>query len=110
MITGLLLPTLALMALAMLVPRLVERQVPESLTGLALCAAVSALALWGLSALGFAGLYALDDPLVLDLLGRDPAGGLRHFAGLGAKAALIWLPVLLLVVSTAPRRWKTAIW
>ncbi len=110
MITGLVLPTVLLMALAVAVPRLLERALPESLPGLALCAAVSALLLWLAASAGFAWLYAARGPGLLSALGTAPLGGLRHFLALGGSAALIWAPVMLLVVSTAPRRWKTARW
>jgi hypothetical protein len=45
---------------------------------------------------------------MIALLGRSD--GIWHLLNLGAKAALIWAPVLALVVTTAPRRWKTAVW
>ncbi|KUF10610.1 hypothetical protein [Pseudoponticoccus marisrubri] len=110
MITALLLPTLALMALAVLVTRGIEALVPESPAGLAAIAVLSSLALWLLSAAGFAGLYLIRDAQIAVVLGAAPQAGLRHFLGLGAKAALIWAPLVLLVVATAPRRWKTATW
>lgn len=104
------LPALLLVALAVIVPRLLERAVPESLAGLVLLGLLSALALWLMSALGFALLYRLQGPDVVALLGARPVDGLGHFLRLGAKAALIWLPVMVLAVSTAPRRWRTSVW
>lgn len=108
MITGLLLPTLALMALAVLIPRSIERWTPETLFGLALTAFLGAIALWLCSGLLFALLYNWQDPRVLDLLGQSR--GAAHLATLGLKAAIIWAPMLLLTVITAPRRWKTNVW
>lgn len=107
MITGLLLPTLILVALTFAVARMVERFMPETLPGLALQAVISALLLWVLSSLLFAILYTLEAPGAVWLI---QSGGWRHFMMLGAQAALVWGPVLALVVSTAPRRWTTAVW
>lgn len=104
------LPALLLVASSILVPRLLERLVPESLAGLTLLGLLSALALWLLSAAGFALLYRMQGPGMVALLGARPLAGFGHFLGLGAKASLIWAPVLVLTVSTAPRRWRDAVW
>ncbi len=104
------LPALVLVAISILVPRLLERTVPESLPGLVALGAISGVALWFLSALGFALLYRVQGPEMVELLGARPLAGLVHFLTLGAKAALIWAPVLVLAVSTAPRRWREAVW
>ncbi len=110
MIADLLLPALGLMLLAVLVARGVEVLVPESLVGLAAMALVSALLCWGLASAGFALLYVQEDARILTLLGDAPTASAGHFLRLGGRAALIWAPILLLVVTTAPRRWKTAVW
>ncbi|MBV2359576.1 hypothetical protein KUH32_07310 [Thalassococcus sp. CAU 1522] len=110
MLTQLALPTLVLMALALAVPRLGERLVPETLVGLVALGIGSAIMLWLLSAAGFALSYLWRSPEVADLLGVLPGSGARHFLVLGLKAGLIWGPVLILAVSTAPRRWKTERW
>ncbi|SDY49816.1 hypothetical protein SAMN05444340_10953 [Citreimonas salinaria] len=110
MIAALALPTLVLFALAVAVARGVEALVPETPAGLALQAALSAVALTLLSAAAFAGLYAAGDAPLSTLLGADPRGGVMHFLGLGLKSALIWAPPMLLVVVTAPRRWRHGRW
>lgn len=110
MIADLLLPALGLMLMAFVVTRGVEVLVPETVTGLAVMAAVSALLCWPLASVGFALLYGVQDGRILALLGEVPAASAGHFLRLGAKAALLWGPILLLTVSTAPRRWKTAVW
>lgn len=110
MILSLALPAILLIAAAILVPRGLEPVVPESLGGLVLLGVLSAMALWALSGLGFALLYHLRGATFALLAGENAAPAFRHFAALGLKAALIWLPVLVLAVSTAPRRWKTATW
>ena len=110
MILQLLLPVLALMLVAALVTRGVEALVPESLGGLAATTVISALLVWLLTAAGFAALYTIKDAKVWELLGQAPRASLGYFLRLGASAVLIWGPVLLLVISTAPRRWKTAVW
>lgn len=110
MILQLLFPALGLMLVSVLVARGVEALMPESIGGIAATFAISALLVWLLASAGFAGLYTLEDPRVLALLGETPSASVRHFLRLGASAALIWAPVLLITVSTAPRRWKTAVW
>ncbi|MBV7395148.1 hypothetical protein [Mameliella sediminis] len=110
MIVELFLPAIGLMLITALVTRGVERLMPESLPGLALTAVVSALLVWGIASGGFALLYVMRDARVLALMEQTPATSTSHFLSLGASAALIWAPVLLLTVTTAPRRWKTAVW
>lgn len=110
MVAALALPTLVLLALAVVVARGVEALVPETPAGLVLQAAFSAVALTALSALAFAGLYAAGDVPLATLIDADPSGGIAHFAGLGLKSALIWAPPMLLVVITAPRRWRHGRW
>ncbi|MDJ0822011.1 MAG: hypothetical protein QNJ09_09430 [Paracoccaceae bacterium] len=110
MIVSLLIPTLILMATAAIVTRLVEAVLPESMAAMALCLGLSAALVWLLAAIGFAALYALELPQAISLLGDRPEAGLRHFLILGAKAGLIWGPIVLLVVATSPQRWKTATW
>ena len=96
------------MVAAVLVTRLVERCAPESVAGIAGTALVSALAMWLLSSGGFALLYLWQDARIAGLIGAGQGAG--HFLRLGAKAALIWGPLVAITVATAPRRWKTATW
>lgn len=110
MTIGLILSAVALATAAILVTRLIERVVPETLPGLGLLAVVAFVTMWLVSALGFAVAYQMQDAQVLTLFGAQPGAGARHFAGLGVKAGLIWAPIVLLVVVTAPRRWKNAVW
>jgi hypothetical protein len=110
MILSLIAPVVGLALLAVLVPRGIERLVPETIVGIGLMAVLSAVVLWLLSAGGFALLYLYQDSRILTLLADTPGAGSDHFLRLGANAALIWAPVLILVVTTAPRRWKTAVW
>lgn len=107
---SLILPALLLTGLAVLVPLLVERRMPETLGGLLLGGLLSALVVWLLSAALFAGLYSLQGPGVLEILRVAPGSGLWHFLKLGAQAALLWAPILVLVVGTSARRWKEAVW
>lgn len=107
-LASLALPTLLLMGLAVLITRLLELVVPETLVGLGLLTLLAMGLMWGLSGLVFAGLYLWQDARIADLLGAGE--GLGHFAALGAKSALIWAPLVFLVVCTAPRRWRQAVW
>lgn len=108
MLVALGLPIAALMLAALLVTRAVTARVPESVPGLLAAACISAVILWGLSAAGFAALYRIEGAPAA-LIGTAP-GGLGHFLSLGAKAALIWAPMMALVIVTAPRRWRDAVW
>lgn len=108
MIAGLLLPTIVLMIMGVLVTRGLERVVPETLLGLALNAVIASVILWLLSALLFAVLYQWQDDRVLRLLGQS--SGAQHLLAVGAKAAIIWGPLMCLTVATSPRRWKTNVW
>lgn len=108
MVLQILFQILALCVLTVLVTRGVEAMMPESVAGIALTGIVSALLVWLLASGGFALLYVLQDARILGLLDQGPLAG--HFLRLGFSAGLIWAPILLLVVTTAPRRWKTAVW
>ncbi len=110
MITQLVLPILALACVTVLITRAVEALLPESLPGIAATGVISTMLTWLAASAGFAGLYALQDPRILSWIGQVPQAGVGHFLTLGASAAMIWAPILLLVVITAPGRWKTATW
>ncbi len=109
MILGLALPTILLMAAAVLATRGIEALLPESLGGMAVTLVLSCLALWCVSSLGFAALY-IAEGVPVAALGLTEEASILHFLSLGARAALIWAPIVLLVIVTAPRRWKTSRW
>ena len=108
MVVEILIQIVALAVVTVLATRGIEALMPESLLGIALTGLVSALVVWLLASGGFAVLYAMQDTRVLGLMAEGPAIG--HFLRLGFSAGLVWAPILLLVVTTAPRRWKTAVW
>lgn len=110
MILGVLLPVAALIAAAILVPRGLERAMPESLQGLILNGVISAAVLTVMAAGYFFLAYLWRSTAILDLAGIAPASTLGHFLRLGLGSAIIWAPVLVLAVSTAPKRWKEAVW
>ena len=110
MILSVVVPVLLLGTLAIIVPRVFEALLPESVTGIALTGLLSTVVLWLLASAAFALLYAIEDARVLKLLADVPSAGVGHFLQLGINAALIWGPVLVLVLTTAPRRWKTSVW
>lgn len=110
MFTELVIPAVFLGIAAILVPRRIERYVPETVAGLALLTALSSLALLLLSAAGFSVMYQIESPELTERLLRGGVAGVGHFLSLGAKAGLIWGPILALSVSTAPRRWQTNTW
>jgi hypothetical protein len=85
-------------------PWLLARGLGRRPWALVLNAALSALLLMALGAGYFLALYAVQDPRVLALARAEPASAVRHFAGLGAMAGLIWAPVLLVSLLSLPRR------
>jgi hypothetical protein len=109
-ILGVALPVIVLAALAVLVPRLMERAVPESLGGLILNGVGSALVLSVLSAGYFAAAYAMRSSALLDLAGIAPGRTAAHFLRLGLMSGIVWAPVMVLAVASAPKRWKEAVW
>ncbi|WGW04432.1 hypothetical protein [Tropicibacter oceani] len=108
MLLGLALPVVILLILSVLVTRGVEALMPESMAGIVATLIVSALLMWGIAAGLFAGLYLWRGVTVAAVFGAPE--GWRHFLWLGGRAALIWAPLVLLVVVTAPRRWKETVW
>lgn len=110
MFTQLFIPAVFLGFAAILVPRRIERYVPETVGGLVFLTLLSSIALLLISAVGFSALYQVENPELTERLLRSGANGFGHFISLGAKAGLIWGPILALVVSTAPRRWQTNTW
>ncbi|MFZ7090901.1 hypothetical protein [Primorskyibacter sp. 2E233] len=81
---------------------------PESMAGIVATFVLSLLLLWAFSAGLFAALYFWRGVTFASFFGESQ--GWRHFLWLGAKAALVWGPIMLLVVITAPSRWKESVW
>ena len=108
MIMSLLVPSLFLMACSVIVTRGVERVMPETIPGVVLTGIVSAILLWIIAGALFGWLYVIREAQVSPYLGSG--SGLSHLASMGGKAALIWLPLLLITTVTVPRRWKTNVW
>ncbi|MEL6915186.1 MAG: hypothetical protein AAFP13_11875 [Pseudomonadota bacterium] len=94
-------PGVLLVAAAWTLPTWLGRRLPESMLALGVNLAVSAFLLWALSALAFAGSYALQG-----VPARALVAGASHFAGLGRLAGLLWGPVLLLALAVQPQHWR----
>ena len=110
MIVGVLLPALGLILCAVLVPVILERWVAESVGGMIVNGVVSAAILTALAAGYFLWAYGRQDMRFLDAIGFAPGETLGYFLRLGLSSGLIWGPVLVLVISTSPRRWKENVW
>ncbi|WP_425097591.1 hypothetical protein [Tropicibacter sp. S64] len=108
MLFSLAIPAALLMLAAMLAVRVFERVLPESIPGLGLNAALSALCLWALATVLFALLYHWRGAPLSAMFGASDSW--RHLAGIGLKSGLIWGPMIVLTLSTVPRRWKHAVW
>lgn len=110
MILGVLLPALGLILCAVVIPIGLERLVPESVAGLVLNGVVTGAVLTALATGYFLWAYARQDTRVLDAVGAAPGETLGFFLRLGFGSALIWGPVMVLTLSTSPRRWKENVW
>ncbi|WP_102109068.1 hypothetical protein [Oceaniglobus roseus] len=108
--SALVIPVIALMALAVVIPRLLAWIIPEGVRGLIVNFALSFVALTALATTYFVWSYAARDTRVFDLIGVAPVAGIVHFVGLGLSSGLIWAPVLILSVSALPRHWKVEKW
>jgi len=104
------LPVLGLIVAAVLIPRLIARLVPEGVPWLIGNAVISALILLAISAGYFAVAYLGQGARFVAAFGAVPAASALHFVKLGAMAALIWAPVLVLSLSGLPRHWKEVEW
>ncbi len=110
MITGVLLPAFGLVLCAIAIPIGLERWVPESVAGMIVNGVISAAGLTGLAAGYFLWAYARQDTRLLEAVGFAPGETLGYFLRLGLSSALIWGPVMVLTLSTSPRRWKENVW
>lgn len=104
---------LSLAALAVALPFLFGRLLPEGTGWLFVNAGLSAVLLMGAAVLYFvfayAGGAASAVPRMLGGFGRAP-GSAWHFVRLGALSAMIWLPVMVLALAAQPGRWKEKVW
>ena len=103
-------PVLALVLLAVWVPRALGRVLPEGVGWLFVNGVISAVILWAISSGYFAGAYAMQADALSRLFGIDAVGTLGHFAWLGVLAGMIWLPVGLLALASVPKRWTEVVW
>lgn len=91
-----LVPIVTLALAGGVLPIFLSGRFPDTLNGLAKALALAAAALIVLGAILFAALYS-DAGISFATLAERPVDSVRHFLGLGLKAALIWGPILLLV-------------
>lgn len=96
---------LALAALAVALPFLFGRLLPEGTAWLLMNAVLSAGALMVAAVLYFVFAYAGRVSAVPEV-----PGAAAHFLRLGAMSAMIWLPVLVLALTAQPGRWKEKVW
>ena len=89
-------PMLTLALAGGFLPGMLAGRFPDTLHGLAQALALSAAILILFGAVLFLALYS-DAGLSIDTLAERPLDSLRHFLGLGLKAALVWGPILVLV-------------
>ena len=94
-------PAVLLCVVSWVLPTWLGRRLPETMLALGANLALSAAALWFLSALGFATSYAMQG-VPLPVL----VSGANHFAGLGRLAGLFWGPILLLALAVQPQNWR----
>ncbi|MEM9437526.1 MAG: hypothetical protein AAGA15_13775 [Pseudomonadota bacterium] len=94
-------PAIVLVILAWIVPSQLAKRMPETMLALATNLAVSAVIIWIFSALGFAASYAAQG-VPWSVMIANP----EHFIWLGQVSALLWGPVLLLVLALQPQKWR----
>ena len=97
----LLLPMVALVALAFWVPHRVAQEVPETMAGLGLNLVISCIVMLVSAAVVLGALY-LWQGTPLALLVR----GIGHLFGVALHTALIWVPIVLLQLAMQPQRWR----
>lgn len=110
MITGVALPILALVGLAIVLPRIVAPICAETTLGLFVNGLLSVLVLWATSAGYFLWAYISQDARLADAIGFAAARTLEHVTLLGLGASIIWGPVVVLAVASVPGRWKGNVW
>ncbi|MDQ2090495.1 hypothetical protein [Marimonas arenosa] len=110
MVVSVLLPALGLILCAVVIPIVLERWVPESVGGMIVNGVLTAVLMTLLSTGYFLWAYQRQDTRLLDAIGFAPGETLGYFLRLGLSAGLIWGPVMILMISTSPRRWKENVW
>ena len=104
---GLLLPAIMLALMGWLVPQGLARIMPEGVGALMLLAFVATVLLAVLASALFMALYIWRGAPVAEVV--RPAAW-PAFGRLALLSALIWAPVMVLSVSTLPRRWTGETW
>jgi len=108
--SDLLLPTICLVALGWVVPRLLALVMPEGVRPLIMLAALAAALMVLLAAGFFLALYLMRGTSMAALFADGIWPGSRHFLRLGLLSALMWGPVLILSVAGLPKTWTKVIW
>jgi hypothetical protein len=109
-ILGDLLPVVVLVLLAVAVPKVLARYLPEGIGWLFGNGVIAAIILWAISYVYFAVAYAMQFDALNRLLSAEPLGTVAHFAWLGLLAGMIWVPVLVLALASLPKRWVEVVW
>ena len=86
--------------LALALPWMLAKRMPETLWALAVNFAICFALLWGMSLGYFAWIYLAQE---VDL-GRD--GAFWHLAGVALQSGLIWAPIIGVVLIQQPQRWR----
>lgn len=107
---SLLVPAFVLALLALAIPQLLARTLPEGVAPLMLNAFMSTLVLFLLSGGFFFVLYLVQGLSVAQILEPGIIGSVTFFGRLGLIASILWAPILLLSVASLPRKWVTKTW
>lgn len=107
---SLVLPAFGLAVLALVVPRLLARVLPEGVKPLILNALLSTLVLTLLSAVLFIGLYAGQGAGLADLFSLGLGSNILFFGQMGLASAIIWAPIMVLSLAALPRKWVNETW
>lgn len=104
-LTQWILPAILAAGAALALPWWLSRRLPETMGGLALNLVISCLVMWGLSVAYFVAAYLAQDARIAAAIGPGLAGA-WHFARLGLLSALLWGPLVALVLVTRPATWR----
>jgi len=100
---SLIVPAVIAAILALAIPYMLGRALPETMRGLMINLVISAGIMWLISCGYFALTYVqrgIETDVVLS------GAGLMHVALTALKSAIFWLPLVLVQLATQPQRWR----
>ena len=103
---SMILPVAGIAVVAALLPLMLATRLPQSWGGLGVNLVISGGVLMAVSAGYFAGFYLLEDARMLAMIGEVSGAAGWHFLRLGVLSAMVWGPIVLLVLAMQPQKWR----